>query len=96
MGRMRKLSAEERQAERRALYESAPTSAIELGETVRRMRRITGLTQAEFADRVAGISRGALAQIESGTGNPTLETLEKIGRAFGLKIGFVRARAPEE
>ena len=90
MGRMRKLSAEERQEERRELYEMAPHSALELGETVRRMRRITGLTQAEFAEKVAGISRRALAQIESGEGNPTLETLEKIGRAFGLKMGFVR------
>jgi|APLow6443716910_1056828.scaffolds.fasta_scaffold04070_3 DNA-binding XRE family transcriptional regulator len=90
MGRMRKLSAEERQAERRAFYDATPTSAIDLAEAVRQMRRITGLTQAEFAERVAGISTGALAQIEAGTGNPTLDTLNKIGAAFGVEVAFVR------
>jgi DNA-binding XRE family transcriptional regulator len=29
-------------------------------------------------------------EIEKDRGNPTLETLEKIARPFGLKVGFVR------
>jgi DNA-binding XRE family transcriptional regulator len=87
---MRKLTEEERQAERRALYDAASPSTLELADAVRRMRRITGLTQAEFASRVAGISTGALAQIEAGAGNPTIETLNKIGAAFGLEVAFVR------
>jgi DNA-binding phage protein len=29
-------------------------------------------------------------EIEKDRGNPTLETLEKVARPFGLKVGFVR------
>ncbi len=94
MGRMRKLSDDERREARRALFEAAATGKLAVGDAVRRMRRITGLTQADFARRIAGISPGALAQIESGRGNPTVETLDKIGAAFGLEVGFVRKRDP--
>jgi len=90
MGRMRKLSVEERQKARRELYDALATGSLDVAEAVRRMRLITGLTQAEFAQQVAGISAGALAQIETGRGNPTVATLEKIGRAFGLGVGFQR------
>lgn len=92
MGRMRKLSDDERREARHALFEAAATGKLAVGDAVRRMRRITGLTQADFARRIAGISPGALAQIESGRGNPTVETLDKIGAAFGLEVGFVRKR----
>jgi transcriptional regulator with XRE-family HTH domain len=36
-------------------------------------------------------------EIERDRGNPTLETLEKIARPFGLKVGFVvkRSHLPE-
>lgn len=90
MGRMRRLGPEQRQQARRELYEALAEGKLTIPEAVRRMRVITGLTQAEFARRVAGISPGALAQIESGRGNPTLATLEKIGKAFGLTLGFRR------
>ncbi len=87
---MRKLDAEQRRAEKALLFDQLAAGTLELSETVRRLRRITGLTQAEFAARVAGISPRVLAQIERGEGNPRLDTLRKIGRAFGLDIGFVR------
>ena len=54
------------------------------------MRLISGLTQVEYATRFARISPQALAQIEQGRGNPTADTLNKLGRPFGLQIGFVR------
>ncbi|MCB9592535.1 MAG: helix-turn-helix transcriptional regulator [Sandaracinaceae bacterium] len=87
---MRILGPEERRAERVRLFEELGSSGLGLGETVRRLRRITGLTQKDFAARIAGISTPALAQIERGEANPTLETLQKIGKAFGLDVGFVR------
>jgi len=31
----------------------------------------------------------ALKQIEAGTANPTVATLQKIADIFGLKIGFI-------
>ena len=94
MGRMRKLSDVERAAERTNIFEAASRGTLTVADAVRRMRQVTGLTQPEFARRVAGISTGALAQIESGRGNPTVRTLTRIGRAFGLEVGFIRRRVP--
>lgn len=88
---MRKLSPEARRAAKAQLYDDLAAGLVELPEAVRRMRLITGLTQAEFAARIAGISSSALAQIERGESNPRLDTLNKIGRAFGLVIRFGRA-----
>lgn len=92
MGRMRQLTEAERAAERTNIFEAASSGTLEVADAVRRMRRVTGLTQAEFARRIAGISKGALVQIESGRGNPTVRTLARIGRAFGLEVGFIRRR----
>lgn len=44
-------------------------------------------TQPEFAKH-RGISVQALRQIESGTGNPTVETLNKIASIFTVQVGF--------
>ena len=52
-------------------------------------RTSLGLTQAEVAERM-GVSKSRVSQIERGEGNPTLETLEKVGHAFGLTVRFVR------
>ncbi|MBO6938572.1 MAG: helix-turn-helix transcriptional regulator [Deltaproteobacteria bacterium] len=90
MGRMKKLSVEERGAARRALYAAIDEGGLPLGEAVRRMREITGLTQQEFAERIAGVSPRALAAVERGEGNPTKQTLEAIGAPFGLTLAYVR------
>lgn len=91
MGRMKKLSVAERQQARVALYEDLDAGRLtSLADTVRRMRQVTGMTQADFAEKVAGVSKLTIAQIERGEGNPTVETLERVGRAFGLRLGFVR------
>lgn len=55
------------------------------------MRKISRLTQSEFAKH-RGISVQALKQIEAGTANPTVATLERIADIFGLKIGFVPSK----
>ncbi len=90
MGRMKQLSPEERRIARVALYEDIEAGRLSLAETVRRMRQVTGLTQGDFAEKVAGVSKLTIAQIERGEGNPTVETLERVGSAFGLRLGFVR------
>ncbi len=92
MGRMRKLDKAERDAERTRLYDDLEAGRIGIPEAVRRMRAVAGMSQAEYAARVAGISKTALAQIEQGKGNPRLSTLQAIGAAFGLDLGFVRRR----
>lgn len=59
-----------------------------LAGAVRAMRKASRLTQPEFAAH-RGISLAALRQIESGSGNPTVTTLDKIASIFGLEVGFV-------
>ncbi len=71
------------------------TGELTVHEAVAAMRKISRLTQPEFAKH-RGISVQALRQIENGSGNPTVETLGKIASIFGLQVGFVRKRRPAE
>ncbi len=81
-------------AVKRALVESIDNHELTLGEAVRRMRKITGMSQKAYADRIVGIAPRILAEIERDEGNPTVETLNKIGRPFGYRVGFVRQTKP--
>ena len=71
------------------LLEAIAANELTLGQAVRGMRKIAGLSQKDYARRIVGISPRILAQIERDEGNPTLETLNKIGSPFGFTIGFV-------
>ena len=62
---------------------------LSIPEAVKVMRRLSRLTQAEFAVH-RGISLGTLKEIESGRGVQKIETINKIGDIFGLELGFVR------
>lgn len=64
---------------------------FDLAGAVLAMRRASLLTQPEFAKH-RGISLAALRQIERGTGNPTVASLNKIASIFGLEVGFVRKK----
>ena len=70
------------------LYQDAPRGAMTLGDAVKAMRKISGLTQDEFA-RHRGVSLPSLKQIERGIGNPTVETLNKLAAVYGLRVGLV-------
>lgn len=71
-----------------ALYGGLARGEIGIGDAVRRMRHLSGLSQPEFA-RHRGISVQALRQVESGRGNPTVHTLDAIAKVFGLRVGFI-------
>lgn len=77
---------------KRALIEAIRNNELSLGEAVRRMRAITGMSQKAYAERIVGVSTRILAEIERDEGNPTVETLNKIGRPFGYTVGFVPKR----
>ena len=71
------------------LYRGLARGDISIREATRQMRKILGMTQKEYAQKVADISPRILSEFESGSGNPTLATLEKIAVPFGLKITFL-------
>jgi transcriptional regulator with XRE-family HTH domain len=71
------------------LYTALARGDIGIREATRRMRKILGMTQKEYARKVADISQRILSEFENGTGNPTLATLEKIASPFGLKVTFL-------
>jgi transcriptional regulator with XRE-family HTH domain len=83
------------------LYLGLAQGDMGIREATRRMRQILGMSQKEYAQKVANISPRILSEFENGSGNPTLSTLEKIALPFGLKITFLppepwRMHAPNE
>ena len=59
----------------------APLAAI--AAAIRRERDRVGISQSELAKR-AGLAKSTLSQLESGTGNPNVETLWALGVALGV------------
>lgn len=88
MARWKKPTKDEILENRRTLAERARTGDLKLPAAVAEIRKGFGMTQEEFA-KTLSLTRRQVAEIEAGAGNPTLETLEKIGRLFGFKVGFV-------
>jgi DNA-binding XRE family transcriptional regulator len=89
MDRRRKhFDDEAERALRDAFYQEIASHQLSIPAAVKVMRRLSRLTQAEFAKH-RGISLVTLKQIESGKGQPKVETLNKVGDIFGLEIAFV-------
>ena len=59
-----------------------------LGERVRERRGELGLTQEEFAERVA-MHPTYISLVERGLRNPSLENVCRIARALGVNAGLV-------
>ena len=94
MARWKKPTKEQILENRRTLAERAREGDLQLPGAVAQIRKGFGMTQEEFAKTLA-LTRRQIAEIEAGTANPTLETLDKIGRLFGFGVGFVpRVRRP--
>jgi len=89
----KKLSKEEVRDRKLALYEKVRTGSITIGQATREMRKIVGMTQKEYAEKVLGIYPRVLLAIENDKGNPTLDTLQKVAGPFGLKVGFIKPEA---
>lgn len=85
-----KKSPEQLQKE---LEEDLLSANVTLEDAIRRIRKLTGMTQKQFAQEV-GIATRTYIDLERGIGNPTLETLEKIGGPFGYEVLFVPSRKP--
>lgn len=71
------------------LYRGLAAGDIGIREATRQMRKILGMTQKDYAKKIADVSPRILSEFENGTGNPTLATLEKLASPFGLKVTFL-------
>jgi DNA-binding XRE family transcriptional regulator len=90
MAKIKKSVDKDQLRQRRAeLYEAIASGGMTLQDAVKEMRAISRLTQAEFAAH-RGVSTKVIKEIEGGTGNPTVNTLNRIGSFFGLEVAFVR------
>jgi DNA-binding transcriptional regulator YiaG len=74
---------------REKFFASARAGELTVGQAVAGMRRLSKLTQPEFAAR-QGISVESLRAIEWGKANPTMATLNKLAGIIGLQVGFVK------
>ena len=54
-----------------------------IAENVRRQRSAKGLTQSQLADMI-GVTRPRISQIESGRGDPSVGTIERVAKALGV------------
>lgn len=77
--------AEQAQALRMALERGAFSPA----DASRVLRALGGHSQAEFAAEV-GLNLKVIRSLESGSGNPRFDSLQKIAAAFGLRVAFVK------
>ncbi len=87
---MKKPESEEASVMKLKLYEGVENGTLDMRGASRLMRKILGYSQREYAEKVLKIAPRVLIDFERGVGNPTLETLQKIGRPFGLELGFVK------
>jgi DNA-binding XRE family transcriptional regulator len=73
----------------KAEYDAIETE-FNLAKNIIALRKASGLSQRDFADRV-GIKQPQLARIESGKQMPKLETLIKLasGAGYALEVHFV-------
>lgn len=64
--------------------------AADLAESVIRLRRLRGMSQAELATLV-GTKQPAIARLESGRTNPSLSKLVQIAKALDASVGISMA-----
>jgi putative transcriptional regulator len=88
MSRYRKPTKDEVRQRRAVIADKARSGALRLPDAVLEMRRALGLSQTDFA-KLFKLTTRQIAELERGESNPTAETLDKIGRAFGFQVGFV-------
>jgi DNA-binding transcriptional regulator YiaG len=86
----RNLSAKEIDAMRENLAALIPPAQADIGALIKTMRLATRRSQAEYAT-LCKVAPRVLADIEAGRRNVQVETLEKLLRPFGYRIGVVSA-----
>ena len=67
--------------------------ADRIGRLVRAQRTARGMSLGDLA-RASGLSKTILARIESGAGNPSIETLWRLTRALRIPLGMLLSDDP--
>lgn len=62
--------------------------ANSIGRQIRERRKDLKINQAKLA-QLSGIGLNSLSRLESGKGNPTLGSLQKIAEVLGFELKFV-------
>lgn len=88
--RRKRTDAEIERRLRNDFHAAVVKGNLSIGQAVAAMRRISKMTQPEFAKH-RGLSVQSLRLIEADKANPTIDTLQKIASIFGLEVGFVRS-----
>lgn len=87
MGRRKKIPKDILPKERQHFYEQLIAGELSLSMASKRMRELINLDQDDFA-KLVGVAPRTLKDFEAGRGNPTLLTLQKIAKPFGLEVMF--------
>ncbi len=87
MVKRRQLSDEEKQTLRAMLQREVASGRLYLHEAARRMRDALNMTQPEMA-RELGIAERTYIDFERNVGNPTLDTMRRVGCMFELEVKF--------
>lgn len=66
---------------------------MNIGESIRKIRLHSGLTQQEIADR-CDLTKSMISKIENGKVVPAVGTLQRLARALGVKVSALM-EAPE-
>lgn len=69
--------------------------SIQIGEKIKELRIINGLTQEELADR-AELSKGFISQLERDLTSPSISTLEDILKCLGISVSDFFASEKDE
>ena len=70
----------------KAASEGSPEAGpVDIGARLRRLRTERSLTIVQLAEK-AGVSSGMISQIERGTTNPSIKTLQRLRAALGVNL----------
>jgi transcriptional regulator with XRE-family HTH domain len=84
----RNLSKTDIDALREELAALIPPAQADIGTLIKTMRLATRRSQPEYA-KLCNVAPRVLADVEAGKRNVRVETLEKLLRPFGYRIGVV-------
>ena len=54
-------------------------------QTIIDARKSTGMTQRQLAEKT-GITQADISRLESGNGNPSLKTLQRLAKGMGMRL----------